>query len=512
MLKSHSDVVIARCRSVSLAVATVLVCSAAQAATISVPAGGDLQKAIDGAAPGDTILLTPGATYVGNFVLREKDGTATITVRTGGADARLPKAGERIQPAHAEYLAKLQSPNRHAALRTAPRAHDWRLELLEFLPTPDGLGDIVMLGDGGAAQQDRTSVPHDLQIDRCYIHGDPQRGQKRGIALNSGKTSVTGSYVSDIKAIGQDTQAIAGWNGPGPYTIENNYLEAAGENFILGGSDPPIPNLVTEDVVFRNNHLAKPIAWRGEKWQVKNLFELKNARHVLVEDNLMENTWRDAQAGYAILLTPRNQDGNAPWVTIEDVTIRHNVIRHSGGGVQITGEDNNHPSGSTRRVTIVDNVFWDIDRDRWGGTGAFLLIGNGPADISIRHNTVLQSGNIVEAYGGSPSKPAQVTGFVFRDNIVRHNQYGVHGENRATGLDTLRTFFPDAVFVSNVIAGGDGSKYPAGNRFLKADELEHEFVNAREGDLTLKGSSRLRGVASDGRDPGAQPASASGTR
>ena len=74
-----------------------------------------------------------------------------------------------------------------------------------------------------------------------------------------------------------------GWNGPGPFRIENNYLEAAGENFMLGGTDPAISNLVPSDVIFRGNQLAKPREWRGLKWTVKNLFELKNARRVLVE-------------------------------------------------------------------------------------------------------------------------------------------------------------------------------------------------------------------------------------
>ena len=66
-------------------------------------------------------------------------------------------------------------------------------------------------------------------------------GQKRGIALNSGKTDIIDSYISDIKAIGFETQAIAGWNGPGPYRILNNYLEGAGINFLGGAPDPGIP-------------------------------------------------------------------------------------------------------------------------------------------------------------------------------------------------------------------------------------------------------------------------------
>ena len=56
-------------------------------------------------------------------------------------------------------------------------------------------------------------------------------------------------HISDIKAVGQDSQALGGFNGPGNYLIENNYLEAAAENFLLGGADPPIPGLITSNVV-----------------------------------------------------------------------------------------------------------------------------------------------------------------------------------------------------------------------------------------------------------------------
>ena len=118
-------------------------------------------------------------------------------------------------------------------------------------------------------------VPHNLVVDRCYIHGDPTVGQKRGIALNSASTTIVNSYISDIKAAGQDSQAVGGWNGPGPFVIENNYLEAAGENIMFGGSDPSIHNLVPSDVTFRRNHLSKRLDWRRSKWSVKNLFELR---------------------------------------------------------------------------------------------------------------------------------------------------------------------------------------------------------------------------------------------
>jgi len=480
-----------------------LTSTSGDAETVAVPAGANLQQAIDQARPGDTLLLTPGATYAGNFVLPAKAGDRFITIRTAGEGDGLPRIGQRVMPSYAPRLAKLKSPNKEPVLRTAAGAHHWRVQLVEFLPTDSGAGDIVRLGDGGAEQRDLSQVPHDLVLDRCYVHGDGKLGQKRGIALNSASTTISNSYVSDIKAIGQDTQAIAGWNGPGPYTIENNYLEAAGENFILGGSDPAIPGLVAADVVFRRNHLSKPAAWRSERWQVKNLFELKNARRVLVEGNLMEYVWQEAQVGYAILLTPRNQDGRAPWVTVEDVTIRRNLVRYAGGGMQIIGEDSNFRSGSTRRVKVVDNLFYGVDAQKWGGTGAFALIGEGPSDITIEHNTVSQSGNILMAYGGTKSDPKPIAGFVFRDNLIRHNQYGVHGSDRAVGADTLDAFFPGAVFESNTIAGGESKRYPKGNTFIGEDDFNAAFLDPAGGDYRLKPASRLRGAASDGRDVGA---------
>ncbi len=86
------------------------------------------------------------------------------------------------------------------------------------------------------------------------------KGQKRGIALNSGSTTIRNSYISDIKAFGQESQAIAGWNGTGPYTIENNYLEAAGVNILFGGADPAIQELVPSDIIIRRNHITKNVA------------------------------------------------------------------------------------------------------------------------------------------------------------------------------------------------------------------------------------------------------------
>jgi hypothetical protein len=469
-------------------------------ATVLVRAGGDLQAALDQARGGDIILVEAGATFVGNFVLPARPSSSDpVIVRTAASDVRLPGAATRVGPAVADLLPKLRSPNTDPALRTAPGARGWRLVLLEFPGNAGGAGDIIRLGDGGAAQSRLDDVPNDIVIDRCYLHGDPRAGQKRGIALNSGNTTIENCWISDVKVAGQDSQAIAGWNGPGPYRIVNNYLESAGQGFMLGGADAAIPGLVPSDVSFTGNHVTRPLSWRGERWQVKNLLELKNARGVWIDGNLFENNWRGAQSGYAILFTPRNQDGQAPWSTVEDVHFRFNVVRHVAAAMSVLGHDSPNRSGQAKGIEISNNLWYDVDSS-WGGNGEFLLIGDGPADVDVEHNTILQSGNILSAYGGTGSQPEAIRGFVFTSNLVRHNAYGVHGNDRGVGNDTLTAYFPGAVFSRNVIAGGTPGSYPPDNSFPSTATFDRYFADPADGDFHVPASSVSRGGEAAGAD------------
>ena len=76
---------------------------------IHVPAGGDLQAALDQIQPGRTITLEPGATYVGHFLLRNKPGTEYITITTADP-SKLPPPGKRISPAYAPICPKSSRP------------------------------------------------------------------------------------------------------------------------------------------------------------------------------------------------------------------------------------------------------------------------------------------------------------------------------------------------------------------------------------------------------------------
>jgi hypothetical protein len=271
---------------------------------------------------------------------------------------------------------------------------------------------------------------------------------------------------------------------------------------MLGGATPAASGLVPSDVVFRRNHVTRPLAWRSERWSVKNLFELKNARRVLVEGNLFENHWVDAQPGFAIVLTPRGERGDAPWATVEDVTFRFNVVRNVAAGFNLLARDNAGESGTARRIRIADNLVYGLDRNAWGGNGTFLQIGEGPPDVVVEHNTIVQTNNLITAYGGTRESPSPAPGFVFRNNLALHNTNGVIGQGHGIGTSSLDAYFPGATFARNVLAGGNSSRYPGDNLFPDVSRFQQQFVNFAAGDFRLRPDSEFRRAGTDGADLG----------
>ena len=316
-----------------------------------VNAGGDLQAALDAAQPGDVITLEAGATFTGNYTLPPKSGAGWIIIRTSAPDSSLPPPGTRITPADAAMLPKVVSATPAPAIATQAGAHHYRLIGLEVtvgagVTNNAGVGGLVQLG-AWQTQTTLDQVPHDIILDRVYVHGSPGVQLRRCVALNSASTAVIDSYISDAHHQTSDAQAIAGWNGPGPFKIVNNYLEGSSENLMFGGGDPAISNLVPSDIEIRGNHFFKPLSWKSDDpsyagilWVVKNIFELKNAQRVLVDGNIFENEWVAAdETGFAITFTPRNEGGTAPWSVVRDVTFTHNVVRHSASVIVTRGTD-----------------------------------------------------------------------------------------------------------------------------------------------------------------------------
>ena len=472
--------------------------SAPAGKTITVNAGGNLQAAINNALPGDTIVMQAGAAFTGTFTLPNK-GTSTkwIYIRSS-AYANLPSPGNRVSPANASNMPAIVGTGSPViALQTLAGAHHYRFVGIEFRPGTDLFAtSLVRLGDG--SETTLAQFPHDIVFDRCYVHGDPDVGGRRGISLNGASAAVIDSHVSDWKEVDADSQAIGGWSGPGPYKLVNNHLEGAGENVLFGGADPAIANLVPSDIEIRGNHFYKPLAWRPMNWTIKNLFELKNARRVLVEGNVFENDWL-AQQDYAINIKSA-QVGAAPWSVTEDLTFRRNIVRHGPSAIKFCAMTcDGAPTGQGGRYLIRDNLFDDINSVKWGGAGTFFLTGNSIPDLVIDHNTVIHDGN---TFSGGDGGGAGTTGFQFTNNIVQRGPYGFKGSGAGDGLGTLGTFFPGHVFARNAIVGASAGSYPA-NNFFPAAFGSVGFVDFANGDYRLAADSAYKNAATDGKDLGA---------
>ena len=482
-------------------------CYPTTSATITVCASGcdygngQLQQAINAAQPGTEIRLQSGHTYVGSFTLPQKTGAGWIVIRTNVADALQPDADQRIAPSYAPVLANVQAPVNTSAFTFLSGAHHYYLMGLE-VSTQGYVYDIIRAGDG--TQTSVTDLPHDLVFDRLFVHGDALLGTKRGIALNSASTAVINCHISDCKVVGQDAQAVAGWNGPGPFKLVNNFLEGSGENVMFGGANPAIQDLVPSDIEIRNNHFFKPLSWKighptyaGTAWCVKNLFELKNAQRVLVEGNILENNWAHCQAGLAIVFTPRTQSGASMWSRVTDVTWRYNILKGSDGGYNLSGHDDQLPNPVSTRILIEHNLAYAIS-----DVNKMYQFLNGVEHLTIRHNTSLNAGTTTSADG------APEVAMTFADNICGYGSYGVCGTGAGCGNACINMYFPGSDFTHNVLVGtaggntGNPSQYPPFHWFPNQPSAVG-FVDLANNDYALLPTSAYAGAATDGTDIGA---------
>jgi hypothetical protein len=437
--------------------------------TITVGEGGNLQNALNRAQRGDEIVLTAQATYAGNFTLPVKSGSGWITIRSDKF-TQLPAIGTRVTASQANLMAKIETPNSAPAIRTVGATSGWWLAGLEVTASPSVTTPqygLIWLGEAGAPQTTLASVPHDLVLDRMYIHGQTNTNLSRCVTLNSASSQVSDSYIVECHAKDFDSQAIWGGNGPGPFKIVNNTLQGAGENVLFGGGDPAIPGLVPSDIEIRQNYLYTPIAWKGV-WQKKNLFELKNATRVLVEGNVFDGSWRDAQTGWAVILKSANQSGGCRWCRTTDVTFRRNHILNAGAGISIAPRGDNPSTDTTaRRILVTETVLDSIGVAPYTGDLRGFQLLRGTADITLEKTVLagnLQAALMLESNGG-----AQPT--AFRDNVWAVGQYGVIATGASPGVSSLAVGAPGAIWERMTFVGTRRPGFPVRTGFV-AREVE----------------------------------------
>ena len=524
--------------------------------TITVNSGENLQAALNSARCGDTIHLQAGATFTGQFTFPAKscDASHWIVVRTSADNSTLPAEGSRLTPCYAGVVSLPGRPAFHCVstknvlaklvmattgsgpVLFASGANHYRLMGLEI--TRAATAGLVY----GLASSVSGGTMNNVILDRVWMHGTAQADTTRGVWLGGGTyISIIDSFLTDFHCVSLtgscgDSQAITGGIGKGPmgpYKITNNFLEAAGENILFGGG---AASATPTDIQVSQNHMFKPMTWmkgqpgyvggaNGNPFSVKNLLELKNAQRVLLDSNIMENTWGGfSQVGYAILLTPKNQSSLCPICQVTDITIRYNYISHMGAGMQLANgrADNGALPLNGGRYSIHDDVFDDINGTIYHGPSFFAQVSTEPGvtvlhDVTINHVTAFAPKTLL-LIGDVLSTNAPMLNFAFTNNIVNAGASPVWSTGTDGSLNcavhdspiiTLTACFSSHIFSNNAVVAipsiAPVSTWPTHN-FFPTTATAVEFVNyngGSGGNYQLQWSSPYKGAGTDGSDLGA---------
>ena len=350
---------------------------------ISLRSGDDFQTALMGLQDGDVVELEAGATWAGRFVLQPRETRGGVVIIRSSRWTELPE-GKRVGPEDAPKLARIigGSANRRT-IETRPGADGYR-----FIGVEVGLEDSVPAVVNTLIELELGSER--VIFDRCYIHGNPSQHLTRGVILNNARSAVIHSTIAECHGKGVDSQAILGYRGPGPFLIENNRLEGSGENIMFGGAGVGPDGLPPSDIVIRNNHIIKPLSWKGI-WTVKNLLELKIAERVLIQDNIFENSWPGGQTGFCFNIKSENRNITTfPNLATRDVLICNNRILNSRFGASIIGGASTKEKtgeGRTSRVRLEENEFVFSEDEQY--PRAFQLA-FGVIDLAIVNNEALR--------------------------------------------------------------------------------------------------------------------------
>ncbi|MFY9560998.1 MAG: hypothetical protein WAQ52_12265 [Terriglobales bacterium] len=517
---------------------------------IQVSAKSGFLAALEGAKCGDTLLLAAGASYeVRDLPAKKCDDQHYITVRTDTPDSKLPPEGTRISPA---WAGTAELPGRPKYAQPADGPAKLMATLVVRRPSGAAVGDhyrfigIEWTSDASSnvSRLVSTEGSDHVIFDRNWLH--PAEGAEvgKGVGMVQGARviAVINSYLSGFNCVARsgkctDASAVGGGNGNDPtgtFKIFNNFLEAAGENALFGGSGATVN---PTDIEIRRNYLFKPMIWKegepgykpapsGNPYIVKNNFELKNAQRVLFEANLLENSWGGfSQTGFSILLSPKNQNNRCPKCQVTDVTIRYNRIRNVGGVLQISNglsKAGGESAGGGRysiHDIIADNVH---DRD-YKGHGQFTsLQSTAPPihDVWIDHVTAFVPGPILTV----KSVDAKIDNFRLTNSVLSTGDRrpgissagGGRGNcaarNQGKGAElVLEQCFSNYKFDKNIVMGGRGgwprgtitaSAESAGIRDLK-DGVSRNPRLCREKGVGCAKISPGAGAAADSRDLGA---------
>lgn len=477
------------------------------------------------------IVIPDGACLNGDITLAARSNNNYIQIYSASAHAGAFSTGTRVtttQAASMPYFYAYADSINPVMSGAGRKYYDFRGVKFTQANSAIGVFAYLWLGDN-SAETSYASASHHFIVMHCAFL-QPSGGHAVNHALFSYASDVTvaDSLFLGIRHTGSDSQAIAHHVG-NRVAVVNNLLEGSTENIIVGGTTPGIQDAVPESITFKRNYFHKPIEWfpgntdfvngsyAGTEYSVKNIFELKSGREILVAGNYLLRSWSSGQH-WAVILRAGSDSGNAQ---TESIWFAYNKVESVSQWIETIGYEN-FPRG-LRRVLIEQNLVLDIDPRHWWGPDADdrsgdadVFIAQGQTDVQFVHNSLVRhpSPNLDET-GVLFNRPAwtahKIQRFVWKNNAhytVDTDGYYFWNADTAqtgtTGLSNSTTFAPAAVYVGNLYASQTASPPmpTSGNYFVLLSDYAAQFDDYAGGVYSIDSSSPAHNGATDGTDSG----------
>jgi len=441
----------------------------------------NFQSALNAATCGDTIVLVAGYTYSGNFTVPATSCTNNsgwIEVVSANLSS-LPGPGNRVGPSDASNMPIISTSNSSPAIQFNSGANHWRLIGIE-ITTSYGLSPNVlfyMIGTGNTVTS-VSSLPSYIILDRCYVVGVSNMNVQHAIDMDAEYMAIVDSDCDEIHYHFNDSQCIFGFNGPGPFLIQNNFIQGSTENIMFGGTGTYISNMIPSDITIVGNLFQKNLNWYVVRLGYGTNYSVATGNPTLTWTATtaypnVGDVYVDPNGNYESVQTAGTSGSNQPtWPT----TAGNGTLTTDGS---VTWKlqyywvvKNLFECKNAQRVLIDGNVF----QYTWsGGQDESFIIRSGAdnnwdvcQDFTITHNLIQHSpmcivaaGNLYPG-GGMPNSGTQY--LLFRNNLCTdiHSAtwggtgYGVelqYGENLGLHDVTIdhNTIFEDqeAVYFSS---------------------------------------------------------------
>lgn len=475
--------------------------------TFLVHSADDFTNALNNCVGGDNIVIDAALVLPGNWqVPTTKAGIDTghwITIKKAGT---LTPENTRIRYADALSLGFpiiRTTTVSQAMWLNGPQASFYRFIniLFDIDPAVTVVQAVVWIGDSGnGTQKTVADCPHDIIFDCCCVHELDNQDGRKGVVFDGINLAYVDGDISNVKST-FDAQCITSTNGPGPFKVVNNFLEATGENIAWGGATPLIPNLISSDIEVRKNHFYKNPAWIGTTFgsNVKNHYESKNSQRAWIRGNILENCWLAGQAGYSFVLWSANSGDS--WATTAHQTVEFNWIKNTVSVFQLS-EWYDGTTTPSHHFTIKNNLATNINNTFNSGVSRLFTINYTIAELVLKHNTMFSLGDdIVWTPDASPDQ-------IWQDNLLA--AFGAHMFT-SQGIGSAAWALvggAGSLFVKNIVMGLTTNQLA--DNFYPTDLASIKFVGPKQGidptadiaSCALDPSSPYHNAASDGTDIG----------